>query len=348
MKFTASELKDKVSNVLQNCHTSYASKEDCENVRLLLMTVNDNEFFAVLYYMANKHKGEDVNIPKSLTVKGGTRFFIGEFAHIPTALVQHDQGSARSQFVAGKAMDLFDNLNAIVAVGVCGTLGDLGDVIISEKISGFINIKYDTDGKILRRDSERNGSQQLIAYLKAQNWKFDCTKETGSDDNQYLSKLVCKTFLSSSTLVAYQDFRDKIREDICREAMGIEMEGIGIINAIEFNEKGHIHFVIVKAGCDYANEGKSKEWQPVAAMAAADLVYFQFDKPDFLEWFTGTYVCIHIQTKLIQMYFVSKFIAYICTCPQALCALRPVHIHAYIRQIPRDCYNLYLATLGHN
>ena len=301
LKYTEKEVNDKVSDVLQNCNTTEFTlyegdaNEDCKNVQLLLMTVNDNEFFAVLYYMAKKHKGKDVNTPKSLTVRSGTRFFIGEFANIPTALVQHVQGSAMSQFVVGEAIDLFDNLKAIVAVGVCGTFGDLGDVIVSSRIAGYVGIKYDRDGKILRRDPECDGSRVLTSFLQAKTmWKFYCTKEKSSV--QHLSQLCFKPFLSSSTLVAFQQFRDKIREDVCREAMGIEMEGIGIVKAKEYNGRNDIHFVIVKAGCDYANEDKNKEWQPVAAMAAADLVHFQFDKPAPYEWFTGTavhmYICI--------------------------------------------------------
>ena len=264
-----------------------------DKVRLLLMTVNDHEFYAALYYMSNKHKGTDFYIPKSLTiVNTGTRFFVGTFAHIPTALVQHAQGSSESQFVAGEAMKLFVNLKAIIAVGVCGTFGELGDVIVSSKIAGYMNIKYDKDGKIIQRDSASSGSRVLSNYLLAQNdWKFNCTKE--KSPNQCPSQVYHKPFLSSSTLVAYQDFRDEIREDVCREAMGIEMEGIGIVNAKEFNSKTDIHFVIVKAGCDYANETKNKEWQPVAAMAAADLVYFQFDKSPPYKWFTGMYICMN-------------------------------------------------------
>ena len=292
LKFTASILKDNVSDVLQTCRSKeYALKcQKCNNVRLLLMTVNNNEFYAVLYYMSNKHIGTDFDIPKSLTAPNtGTRYFVGTFAHIPTALVQHAQGSSESQFVVGEATKWFPNLKAIIAVGVCGTFGELGDVIVSSKIAGYMNIKYDKDGKIIQRDSESSGSRLLSNYLLAQNdWKFNCTKE--SSPNQCLSQVYLKPFLSSSTLVAYQDFRDKIREDVCREAMGIEMEGIGIVNAKEFNSRNDIHFIIVKAGCDYANETKNKEWQPVAAMAAADLVYFQFDKPAPYEWFTGTYV----------------------------------------------------------
>ena len=300
LKFTASKLKDNVSDVLQTCRSKeYVLKyQEVDNVRLLLMTVNDNEFYAVLYYMSNKHIGTDFDIPKSLTADNtGTRYFVGTFAHIPTALVQHAQGSSESQFVVGEAMKLFANLKAIIAVGVCGTFGELGDVIVSSKIAGYMNIKYDKDGKIIQRDSESSGSRLLSNYLLAQNdWKFNCTKE--SSPKPCLSQVYLKPFLSSSTLVAYQDFRDKIREDVCREAMGIEMEGIGIVNAKEFNSRNDIHFIIVKAGCDYANETKNKEWQPVAAMAAADLVYFQLDKPAPYGWFTGTYVWINRVSSL--------------------------------------------------
>ena len=297
MKYTEKELNDKVSDVLQNCSatefTLYEdnANEDCKNVRLLLMTVNNNEFFAVLYYMANKHKGGDVNTPKSLTVKSGTRFFIGEFAHIPTALVkQVQQGSSESQSVVGEAIGLFPNLLAIVAVGVCGTFGDLGDVIVSSTISCYVHNKQ--DGRIIRHDPDCQGSHLLASFLNANhNWKFNCTKETTSD--QYQSRLYFKPFLSSSTLVACKEFRDKIREDICIEAMGIEMEGAGIVKAREYKNKNNIHFIIVKAGCDYADENKSKEWQPVAAMAAADLVHFQFDKPAPYQCFKGTAVYMY-------------------------------------------------------
>ena len=318
MKYTESKLKDDVLDIVKESSANeFALYEDdadeeCENVQLLLMTVNDNEFFAVLYYMANKHKSKDFNAPKSL-IRRGTRFFIGEFANIPTALVQHAQGSAESLFVTCEAINLFGNLKAIVAVGVCATFGELGDVIVSSRIVGYANIKYDKDGTIVRRDSDNKASRQLTNYLQAHNgWKFNCTKET----NSVQSQLCFKPFLSSSTLVAFQTFRDKIREDICREAMGIEMEGIGIINALEFMYKRHIDFAIVKAGCDYANEGKNKEWQPVAAMAAADLVYFQFDKPGPYEWFTGTAIHMYVYTynhstelaTYIYSYVVSYFV----------------------------------------
>ena len=295
--YSASNLKRSISDVLQRCGTkefTLYEDENFEYVQLLLMTVNDNEFYATLYYMANKHKDNDFNWPKSLTINDGTRFFIGNFANIPAALVQQrKQGTAVSHHVAVRAMEVFVNLKAIVAVGVCGTFEELGDVIVSSKIVGYENHKYDTDGKILSRDPAPSGSHILLNFLQAQyNWEFNCTNDTSSV--QCLSQLHYKPFLSASTLVAYQAFRDKIREDICREAAGIEMEGIGVVNALGLNNRNDVNFIIVKAGCDYANEEKNKEWQPVAAMAAADFLYFQFNKPAPNRWFRGMYICMYI------------------------------------------------------
>ena len=291
LKFTKDQLEKDLSCVFDKFGSSeYTlsesnSSEECSNVRLLLMTVNDSEFYATLYYMTNKHKHkneEDLIIPRSLTISG-TKFYIGTFANIPTALVRHNQGSANSQHVAGEAFRLFSNLAAIIAVGVCGTFGELGDVIVSSKIVGYENIKYDKDGKVLNRDSAPSGSQILTKFLtEKNNWKFNCTNSV-----LCLSELHEKPILSASTLVAYQNFRDKIREDVCREAMGIEMEGIGVVNAKNFNGKNNIEFIVVKAGCDYATKEKNKKWQAVAAMAAADLVYFQFDRPPVWDWFKG-------------------------------------------------------------
>ena len=317
MKYSASSLKRTISDVLQRCstegHTIIYEGQKFENVQLLLMTVNDNEFYATLYYMANKHKDEDFNIPKSLTIDDGTRFFVGNFANIPAALVQqHKSGSAVSQYVASKAMEVFDNLKAIVAVGVCGTFEELGDVIVSSEIVGYDDAMYGKDGKILTQNLASSSSHVLLNFLQAQyNWEFNCTNDTSSV--QCLSQLHYKPFLSASTLAAHQAFRDKIREDVCREAVGIEMEGIGVVKAKELNKRSEVHFIIVKAGCDYANEEKNKEWQPVAAMAAADFLYFQFSKLAPNKWFRGTcvymYICsyVHIMHCIVCIQYTNMY-----------------------------------------
>ena len=273
LKYTESELKNSTLDVVKMFtkkeYTLYMDNSEKErgSVQLLLMTVNDNEFYAALYYMANKHKSdsEDANTPKALADKNGIYFYIGDFAKIPTALVKHQPGSSES--VAIEALGMFVNLKAIVAIGACGTFGELGDVIVSSKIVDcHCNVHNGSSNK------------QLLNLITAtSDWQFHCTKTT-----RCLSQIHHKPFLGE----AYEKFKDETREDdVYKKAMGIEMEGLGVINAKR--EFDHVPFIIVKAGCNYANEKPNKNWEPVAAMAAADFVYSRFAAPHPQNFFEG-------------------------------------------------------------
>ena len=278
LKFTASVLEKITSEIVKKFSKPEFTlfMEDSErersNVQLLLMTVSESEFRATLHYMAKKHESdsEDSNIPKNIADNNGTLFYIGNFAKIPAALVWHKQG--KSEEVASEALKIFVNLKVIVAVGVCGTFGELGDVIVSSKI-------VDSKGQ----DYE-SSNQELLNYILAPGgWEFNCTKDT--TDTQYLSKIVGKPFLSLSTC---DKSEDEIRDRVCEEAMGIEREGWGIVNA----KKGFdgVHFIIAKAGCNYANEEVNKAWEPVAAIAAANFVYSKFSLSRPQRWFTGMHM----------------------------------------------------------
>ena len=101
--------------------------------------------------------------------------------------------------------------------------------------------------------------------------------------------------LSGSPLIASGEYRDKLIANVSQEAGGVEMEGIGVIDGIDIAEKrDKIEFIIVKAGCDYADESKNKEWQPVAAIAAADFVYKQLDRELVYNWILGKFIEIEL------------------------------------------------------
>ena len=295
LAYNAKDLKDSVSEVIKKFNTEEFvlleenAQEDCDKVQLLLMTINDNEFHAALHHMAKRHiknrNLEDSDIPKSFMVGNENEiyyFYIGNFADIPTALVKHKEGSLESQKLASVAMKIFLNLKAIVAVGVCGTFGELGHVIVSSEI-----VTYQHDDK---NKSIQSSSQVLFNFLQAPgNWEFNCYNDSSQD--KYLSQSYFKPFLCPSTPEAYHKFEDKIREDVCEDAMAIEMEGSGIIKA-----KGDgVHFIIVKSGCKYANDKATEAWEPVAAMAATSFVYFKFSTPHPQKWFKGTYVATYVQ-----------------------------------------------------
>ena len=286
--YNAQNLRDSVSKVISKMNTDEFvlnednSKEDCDQVQLLLMTVNDNELNAALHHMAKRHVKnrnlEDGDIPKSLMVVEDDVyvFYIGNFANISTALVQKPDGS-KSCELANVAMKKFVNLKAIVAVGVCATFDELGHVIVSSEI---VTYQHDENDKSIKPISK-----VLRSFLQAPGiWEFNCRKD--NDPVKYLSKSYYKPFLSPCTP------EDKVKENVCEDVMGIDMEGLGIVEAIEKNNG--VHFIVVKAGYKYANDHDAvkEDWEPVAAMAATNFVHFKFSKPNPQIWFKGMYICL--------------------------------------------------------
>ena len=267
LKHTTSGLENSVSDVITKMNEKesvlpvYNSKTECDSVRLLLMTVSKNEFNAALQNMANKHMhdSEDSSIPKIFASKN-YYYYIGNFAKIPAALVWHKQG--KSNDVASEALKTFANLKAIIAIGVCGTYGELGDVIVSSEIVPYSH-------------SENPISETLLNFLQAPGkWEFSCTNDMRP--NQCLSQSHYEPFCLST---------QKLETENVKDAMGIDIEGSGIVEAIKDNH--NVHFIIVKAGCGYADEKPNEAWEPVAAMAATSFVDFKFRLPIPEKWFTG-------------------------------------------------------------
>ena len=281
----AEEVKDSLEKFNKNILNEQTDNKIIDGVLLLLMVVNPSEFYAAMYYFSK-------NEAKVLD-SGGNIYYVGKWGQIPAALVrQRVQGTAGlngSQQITCSSINLFKNLKVIIALGVCATMGRLGDVIISSRIDSCNLYKVHGDQLINRGDRSTPGENiHRFLLLNHEIWSFQCTKQaTGG----HKAVAVFKPMLSGAPLIASGEHRDKLKDSVSPEAGGLEMEGIGVIDGINIaNKENKIEFIIVKAGCDYADESKNKEWQPVAAMAAADFVYNQLDKKIFHEWILGTYV----------------------------------------------------------
>ena len=247
------------------------NKKVIDGVLLLLMVMNLKEFYAAMYYFSTN---ETKKLPYDDNI-----YYIGKWGEIPAALVQTFPG--RTQQLTQSSIDLFKNLKVIVALGFCGTLGRLGDVIVSSKI-----IKYD---KFMMKDDRGSPYQPGINIRKvfmtnAHTWSFQCTKP-GTEE--YKAVAVSKPILSGHFFISSREHRDQLIANF-PDAGGIEMEGIDVFEGINIAKKSDkIEFIIVKAGCNYADEGKYEEWQPVAAMAAADFVYRQLNTGIGVDWLLG-------------------------------------------------------------
>ena len=258
-----------------------SDKQILDGVLLLLMVANDNEFDATMCYFS---KGR-----VQVLYSQGNIYHVGKWGEVPAALVKQSvqgaSGPDGSQDLTRLSISVFKNLKVIIALGVCGTMGRLGDVIVSSRIDEC-NFKV-ADKRLIDRGNRFPPGSNIIKFLQHNNkiWSFQCTKP---GVEEYKSKAVFQPMLSGTPLIASGKYRDQLIKDISEEAGGVEMDGIGIINGISIAGKsGQIEFVIVKAGCDYANELTNKEWQPVAAMAAADFVYNQLSIPIVHDWFKG-------------------------------------------------------------
>ena len=290
MLYTVDDLTKKVKDSLdkfdKNILNEQRDKKAIDNVLLLLMVVNPSEFLAAMFYFSK-------NEAMVLNSRGNNIYYIGKWGQIPAALVrQIGQGTAGpngSQQVTCSSINLFKNLKLIIALGVCGTMGRLGDVVVSSQIDACNLYKVKGDQLINRSIKCRPGNNIHGFLLHTHEiWSFLCTKPGTRD---YKALAVFKPMLSGSPLIASGEYRDKLIANVSQDAGGVEMEGIGVIDGIDIAKKrDKIEFIIVKAGCDYADESKNKEWQPVAAMAAADFVYKQLDRKLVHDWILGKFI----------------------------------------------------------
>ena len=290
MRYTLGDLilqtKDKLEGFDNNTLDKHSNKAIINGVRLLLMVVNSSEFYAAMNYFSRSEA-------KKLESDGDI-YYVGKWGKISAALVQQSRpgiaGPDGSQQLTIASINLFKNLEVIIALGVCATIGRLGDVIVSSQIDGCDNIKIVGNNiQIINRGIKANPGRKIYKHLKQNHdiWSFVCTTQ---ETEIHEAKAVIKPMLSGVPLVASAEYREKLKESVNLEAEGLEMEGIGVIHGIESaQKKDTTEFIIVKAGCDYADEYKSKEWQPVAAMAAADFVYYQLSKPN---WLSGNIMCV--------------------------------------------------------
>ena len=289
LKYTLNGLHHQVKKKIKDINQSIVDKDMINSVELLLMVVNSSEYYAAMHYFSKNEVGK--------ISKDGYQFYVGKWGKVPACLVRQIDsgffGDGRSEHLTRSSINLFPNLKFIVALGVCGTVGNIGDVIVSTKICGCNDLKI-TDDSIINRSEVTEAGSRILRILKDNHelWSFVCTK---SEHMQNKSKAVFKPMLSGTPLIASGDYRDKLIEGVRKEAVGVEMEGIGVLTGIKQAKKRDIiEFVIVKAGCDYADKSKNKEWQPVAAMAASDFLYEQLGKKSVYNVMYIRYIRMHV------------------------------------------------------
>ena len=244
-----------------NAYNSGVKSKELEKfsreVEIILLTVNVNEFHAAVTYLEKPSEKftNTVFYPKAYTV-------IGMFANKKTALIQADMGT-KSNFFIDEAIRAFPEAQFVIGIGVCYAFDrekhKFGDVLVSDKICDFMNLKFSSDGKIEDRGQAVDVAPELYGPF-CQN----CDSEYMVTDSRE-SKVFSGLIVSYSSLMNDKTMRDRFHE-VQPRAIGGEMEG-GVL--LEFKQKRKIKgVIIIKGVADYADGSKSKEWQFTAAMAA--------------------------------------------------------------------------------
>lgn len=241
-------------------------------IQVLLLTVNDNEFFAVGRLLQPLPLQECV---RQVTIDNET-YYLGRYGVYNAAVVKSRMGSVSpgaAMQVTQKAQDLWKPW-ATIAVGVAFGMDpgkqQLGDVLIAREIIPYNPIRAGTTA--IERAQRLAADVALYnRFDNAYDWEFRLP-------DGRLSRLFKGTVLSGEELI---DNAARTAELLQRfpEAIGGEMEGTGL-SAASFYERRP--WILIKAICDWADGAKNSYHQPLAAAVAASLVHHVLSDPDAL------------------------------------------------------------------
>ena len=278
---------EKMSEMPQNSCESINENESklmMDATEVLLITANDNEYNAVLKFLDPRESKRtllkcDHPIPVGF-LKRKAHYVFGRFGMCKVAVhFLSNQGPAAAQSAIITAALCFKNLDAIFAVGVtCGVKHKtkLLDVIVAEKVSFYTDARLSTEDGQLK--IEPRSTHNLITS-KDYRSKFTMTKLKWSKDIMkrllHEPRMHFKNVLSGNYLIDNEDVQKTLLSTFARDAYGIEMESAGL-----FYEYGNhnVQLMVVKAVCDYGDGSKNKEYQPTAALLAAECVHHYLSK----------------------------------------------------------------------
>jgi len=251
----------------------------------LLVTVNEMENLATHSYLQPLDGHKDVYKFSQRDDIGGHQsenaiYLIGKYGECPAAIRKIQPGSevlGGAASVPRLAYRCFPNLGAIIGVGVaCGVdkkKVKMCDVLVSSKVSNYDKGRAQ-DGGFKSRGEIINASPYLKElFTQPIRWPKGALKERLKNSNMPIPEVKHGVILSGPYLIDDSKLKQQLVKDYATEAIGIEMEGAYLFAATQLS---NTNTIIVKAVCDYGDGKKSKEYQPTAALIAADFVNMHF------------------------------------------------------------------------
>ena len=246
-------------------------KKSLDDVQAMIIVVNQNEFMATMCYLKPPNELSHI-----LEVHGSSEvghvnipfiFYIGMFGKCPVAVIRVEQGRGGDAIYHIKCLK---NVFLVAAVGVAAGFPEnkvhYGDVIISKQIKDCSIFRQEDEARIPRGNIIPSCKYMINRLQNTLYWEFVRSKQGTK------SSVTFGLFLSMPVLLDSERWRKEILKDFGMEAKGFEMEGFSITGF-------GVDCIIIKGVCDYAG-GKTKEWQPTAALAANDYLYHHLNQID--------------------------------------------------------------------
>lgn len=218
-------------------------------------------------------KVQAIGNPFTLKVGGGRAYYdLGFVYGRRVALVKTAMGSTTVGGSTATSMQMISHLNPHfvimvgIAFGVDRKKQSIGTVLIAKQLLGYELQRVGTDKKngdvkITLRGPKTDTSPVLMSLLDgaASVWN-EAPVKSG-------------LMLSGEKLIDNLDYREQLNTISGGEAIGGEMEGVGLLIAVA--EKP-THWIVVKAVCDWADGNKSKNKEARQATAAKNAVSLVF------------------------------------------------------------------------
>ena len=249
------------------------------------MTATDTELRAVLGYL--KPLGDQDEVIETVTPAeaGSERVYIGKYGQYPvvvgmSAQSKDRQGSSHAYSATRNIMRAFKP-RFIIGIGICYSVDiekfPYCDVAVASKVCNLTSIRVGEDKWEARNGTFSTGDILLKAFWPPTG--FQLFRPDGNNKKQV--RVRCGTIISRADLVDKLDYKEALKKLAGPNAIGGEMEGAGIMAAIENPPYDrNVQAIIIKAFSDNADGKKDKDrhWKDYAADAVARYVHHQMDK----------------------------------------------------------------------
>ena len=258
------------------------SSELVKDIKVLLMTATkDPEEEEVLRYL--EPRDGDKVIKVSIDDHSGIDLYIGKYGENPVIVVnsaesKRFQGPIHAAIVLTIVLRECKDIKYVISIGICFGMNKddkFADIYISDLVVDQSTKRVGTD----RAHSGYRSAQPPVPRKMLH--KFEATENFSLlTEPQYSVNVKKGPIIAANTLVDNLAEKEKMKENR-HDAVGGEMEGAGIMAAIEYVD--NVKAIIIKAVGDWGDGSKdhSRGWKPFAARAAAYYVKEMLSKETF-------------------------------------------------------------------